>query len=204
MNSSSSTPKLIAALVCAAGLRVFFFPDAAGPASMALMIGFGVLVLSILYIPWLTGCRWLKTLRDVGVVLGVNLLIALAVGIVLVVVTRAEDAPDRVIVVANVASMVLGFTLVGVLTRNHRIPHLARVCVGVWLLTGLQLLLAPASWRSWLLGFFMTCAAMWAGCGASWILRKPDPAPVTPEADRNDCQSATPPHSGPAAQSPQG
>ena len=171
MRRKYPTWKLITALVCGGTLRIAACPDAAGLMSMALLIWFTAVVLSLLYIQWSTGFSWRHLLRDVAVVTASNLLVAAAVTAFFVISRGTYTPPNSAFIAPGILSSTLGFFLAGVLSESHRLSHLAYVLIGVWLVNGLQILFTPFSMTQWLVSLFFSATTMWAGYGLSRLVR---------------------------------
>jgi len=80
------------------------------------------------------------------------------------------------VAVSNVLFSAVAFCISGMLTRVHRLRHLAVVAVVTWLLSGLNLFIAPFTLVHWLLGSILLAVAMLVGWGASVLLTGRDRA----------------------------
>jgi len=152
---------------------------------MALVIALTALILALFHVPWTEGWHWKHLVRDLGIVIGMNLLVAVVILITGTMCTESDSHPKNLLAIALSISPILGFSIAGVITPQHRLAHLAHVSLSVWLVNGLQLFLTPEAWKPWLLSFFMTFFAMWCGFGVSCLVKKPLPPSTVKTTEEN-------------------
>lgn len=144
-----------------------------GEGQLATAFVFMVLGLSIFFIPWRHGFHFWMTIRDVGIVVGINLGVIIIITVICLIYTGSSDPNYMVLLFVGIGCQIAGFTVCGILIQHDRLSHLSHVLVGIWLLNAIQCLLPELTLKHWFLSFFTGLITMWIGFAISYLIRKP-------------------------------
>jgi positive regulator of sigma E activity len=122
---------------------------------------------------------WKESLRDAVIIYALTLLSAVIIDFLDVIAKREYTAASRVILRIV---LVLGFTIVGCITKHKREAYLPRVALIVWLILLSNVALGYTTFENWVFSVPVIAMSMLIGGALSYIFVRNAPASPKTEA----------------------